>query len=136
MKKTDHAAFGRYVAEWECRQELGRIGRPWSQFYMVVVNWVGDHVATLPDDLEPAIGPNHRKIFHSKDAFRQIEIWKKDIRNKNSHDNQNWWVNVFLLMCLSAYQSHLFLDSTTPKGIPDYSWVISLLKEFSQGQQV
>ena len=134
MKRTDHAAVGRFVAEYECRSELARIGKPWNPLYLLVANWVGDHVATLPDDLEPSIDAAHRKIFHSKDAFRKIEEWKKSIREKNSAANENWWVNVFLLMCLSAYQSHIYLDSTTPMGVLDYQWVIALLKAFSKEQ--
>lgn len=130
MKRADHAAFGRFVAEREGRRELERIGRPWNPFYIVVANWVGDHVATLPDDLEPAISPDHRKIFHSKDAFSKIEQWKGRIRERNSSESPNWWVNTFLIMALSAYQSHIFLDSTTKMGVPDYGWVIKMFRAF------
>jgi hypothetical protein len=130
MKRSDHRAFGRFVAEIECKNELNRIGKPWNPVYIVVVNWVGGHVAALPDDLEPGIDANHRKIFHSRDAYMKIEDWKKSIREKNSASNPNWWVNVFLLMCLSAYQSHIYLDSTTTMGVPDYQWVIALFRTF------
>ena len=136
MKRTDHTAFGRFIAEWECRQELQRIGRPWDPLYIIVVNWVGDHVATLPDDLEPGIDAYHRKIFHNKDAFRKIEDWKKSIRDKDSYSNQNWWLNIFLLMCLSAYQSHIYLDSTTTMRVPDYQWIVHHLKAFSKSLYV
>ena len=132
MKRTDHAAFGRYVAEVACRSELERISKPWNPLYIVVVNWVGDHVATLPDDLEPAIDPDHRKIFHSKDAYRKIETWKSTIRERNSGSNPSWWADVFLLMALSAYQSHIFLDSKTKTAVPDYAWVFALLRSFSE----
>lgn len=99
----------------------------------------------LPDILEPAHHPNHRKIFHSvtvlsgvvastpamfKFADGQLEIAQqkrkqglvaKSTEEKDS-DLLSVWVHEFISgfsrTCLTGYASHLILDSTTPKSLP------------------
>lgn len=131
MNRLEHIKFGKFVAIHTYYQEMDRLGKPrnlWTDMLArKAANWIGKHIATLPDYIEPATNQAHRKIFHSQDAFNKIEKWKQNIR---SNPNPHWQVDISLLMALSAYQSHILLDNTTPMGIPDYSWVWELLKAF------
>ncbi|SRR5216683_1167385 len=69
----------------------------------------------LPDLLEPATGPNHRRFFHSYATagligWANIKAWQDPAlleRDKLS-----------LTIASSSYISHLLADSGTPKRIP------------------
>lgn len=67
----------------------------------------------LPDILEPASHPNHRKFFHSITAYGIVNYFSYRVSNSEfSDDEQN------ILQCaLSGYASHLIADSRTPKGL-------------------
>jgi hypothetical protein len=131
LKRVEHIEFAKFAAWLTYIQETERldIQRDRSTDFLAdkACNWIGKHIGTLPDSLEPGIEKHHRKIFHSEDAFRKIEEWKEQIRSRSS---KNWYADVFLLMALSAYQSHIVLDSTTPMGAPDYKWVWDFLELF------
>jgi membrane-bound metal-dependent hydrolase YbcI (DUF457 family) len=68
----------------------------------------------LPDILEPASNPHHRKFFHSKTTAVATAIaGKKAILSK-----QNPILKSALVGAAAGYGSHLVLDSKTPKGLP------------------
>lgn len=133
MRGVDHKRFGRYVAMQTYKSEMKRRGLQRTELSDAIAraysDWIGGNIAVLPDILEPANGPNHRRLFHSSDAYHKIEEWKRDIMGKQSGD---WQIDVGLVMALSAYQSHIVLDSKTTKGVPDYGWVWTLLKVFNR----
>lgn len=67
---------------------------------------IGYIVACLPDILEPASNPHHRKIFHSLLALGVFIVVTAKTENP-------------LLKTLAAsYTSHLILDGLTPFGLP------------------
>jgi membrane-bound metal-dependent hydrolase YbcI (DUF457 family) len=70
--------------------------------------------ATLPDWIEPATNPNHRKFFHSLTTAGLVGY---GMYGKHTHN-----INVNLLEYVRsigfAYLSHLAADSTTPKSLP------------------
>ncbi len=131
MNRSEHIEFAKFVAMQTYIQEMERLGIQRNSLRdlcaQITAEWIGNNIGTLPDKLEPAVNQNHRKLFHSKDAFNKIEEWKEQLRSRYSN---NWQADVFLLMALSAYQSHILLDSTTPVGVPDYGWVWRLLESF------
>jgi membrane-bound metal-dependent hydrolase YbcI (DUF457 family) len=72
----------------------------------------------LPDILEPATSPNHRKFFHSllfagmlARALHEVRSWKPQT------DTEKFWRQLILLAG-SAYLIHLVLDFTTHKSLP------------------
>jgi len=72
--------------------------------------------ARLPDILEPANNPNHRKFFHSVAVgmgvtYAQLEA-KRKLQNKD-----DFWTEVVSSVGL-GYVVHLLQDSQTPKGLP------------------
>lgn len=76
---------------------------------------IGAYVgSTLPDRLEPADHPNHRKFFHSWFIFvfllATLYALSKCIKNK--------FFFPLVLGTILGYNTHLLADSRTPKGLP------------------
>ena len=134
MHRRDHIKFGKYVAKQTYIQEMQRKNLERTLLAdaaaELAVNWIGNNISVLPDRLEPAVDQYHRGLFHSADLFRKIEEVKQKIRENPPKD---WQVEILLIMTLSAYQSHIALDSTTPMGVPDYDWLWRLLESFNRG---
>lgn len=131
MRKAEHVKFAKFVAKNVYNQETERLGigkEPFRDLCAEIsIDWIGNNIGMLPDLIEPAVNQYHRRLFHSKDVYRKIDEVKAQIQ---SNPSKNWQSDIFLLMALSAYQSHIFLDSKTPMGAPDYQWVGALLKAF------
>ena len=76
---------------------------------------VGSVIALLPDIIEPATNPNHRKFFHSLVlAGGLVAI------THNSEIKQDAYTKEAIELAGYSYLSHLLLDSLTPKGLPLY----------------
>lgn len=76
---------------------------------------VGGVAGVLPDVIEPAINPGHRKSFHSIAAAVIATIAaNKANKSKAISSEAKEIINISAI----AYGSHLFLDSQTPSGIP------------------
>jgi len=131
--KKDHIKVGKFVALEVYKEEMEHRGLQRTAFGDLVAlgtsNVLGTKVASLPDTLEPALSPQHRAVFHSMDVAKALEAVKEDIRN---NPGENWQFDVGLIMAISAYQSHIILDSQTPMGVPDYQWLRDLLELFEQ----
>ena len=67
----------------------------------------------LPDVLEPAKNPHHRKFFHSH-TMRTALVGTILANQGNMKRVSKSLVNAFG----ASYSSHLALDSKTPKGLP------------------
>lgn len=75
---------------------------------------LGSMSGILPDILEPAINPNHRKFFHSWTmgiavAFGLYKTHRSNLPNE---------VKAAITVAGAGYLSHQALDSSTPKGLP------------------
>lgn len=70
---------------------------------------------SMPDIIEPATNPNHRKFFHSAGFSAFLASLLKEFTDGNevSHENK-----LALTILILSYLSHILSDSTTPKGIP------------------
>ena len=68
----------------------------------------------LPDIIEPANDPNHRKFFHSILTSLGVGVGIVAV-NKSDIPKE---IKTALSAAGVGYLSHTFLDSTTPKGIP------------------
>lgn len=97
-------------------EEYGRTKRISGR--IIAVAGGGALCGTLPDLVEPATNPNHRRFFHSiafavtlAIALREIYIW--DVKTDGEK-----LLKVISLVAGGAYLIHLLRDSTTKKSLP------------------
>lgn len=83
----------------------------WGEFFVCTV--AGDAAALLPDILEPADSPNHRKFFHSI-AAAGLVVYAISGRHTDGYSASARKILTVLGM---GYLSHLALDCTTPRAI-------------------
>lgn len=76
---------------------------------------LGGLIASLPDILEPADSPHHRKFFHSI-SFGLILI--NLINNLKNNQNIPIETKEVLIPLAAAYGSHLIADLNTQKSLP------------------
>jgi len=76
---------------------------------------LGSLGGTLPDLIEPATNPEHRKFFHSVGFSTFLSSILKEYVSENDASNEN---KLALSILILSYVSHILSDSTTPKGIP------------------
>lgn len=136
MNSNTHIQYARSIALRTYEQEMHRRGIPrtiGSDFIAAIASkWIGEKIGCLPDAIEPPTNQFHRGIFHSVDAACLAETLKTKIKNTPSQD-PSW--DIFQIMCLSAYQSHIELDSKTPHGVIDCTWIWGLLSGNQQTQR-
>lgn len=80
--------------------------------------FVGYSAGSLPDWIEPALHPNHRKFFHS--------LFFAGVVGAGAYQVYKWepadfWQSILRVAGLSicgAYLVHLAMDASTPKGLP------------------
>jgi len=71
--------------------------------------------ASVPDVLEPADSPNHRKFFHSVSfQFLSSKILLGILQDSNVKPE----IKNIITPLIIGYSSHLLLDLSTPKGLP------------------
>ena len=74
---------------------------------------------TLPDILEPALNPNHRRFFHSVGFSGLLGYGLYQLHQKwQPQDEVEKVIKNMALIAGSAYLIHLAMDSTTPKSLP------------------
>jgi membrane-bound metal-dependent hydrolase YbcI (DUF457 family) len=83
----------------------------WGEF--LVCTAAGGAAALLPDILEPADSPNHRKFFHSITAAGLV-VYSISGRHTSGYSAS---VRKILMVLGMGYLSHLALDCTTPQAI-------------------
>jgi membrane-bound metal-dependent hydrolase YbcI (DUF457 family) len=93
----------------QARRKDGRTSIDWGE----VLGWAagGALLGLLPDMLEPASSPNHRRFFHSIALAAGItrSLCKKEVGNRSDD---------LLFLSGTAYLSHLAADACTPKCLP------------------
>jgi membrane-bound metal-dependent hydrolase YbcI (DUF457 family) len=99
------------VIQWlECLDDPAR-QFDWGE--LVVCCAAGGAAALLPDILEPADSPDHRKFFHSVTAAG-LMVYGMSGRHTDDYSESTRKILTVLGM---GYLSHLALDCTTPRGI-------------------
>lgn len=79
---------------------------------------VGLCLGTLPDIIEPATSPNHRKFFHSYGMVFCVGGATYKLYKWQPNTNEEKIIRFFGLAASVAYLTHLAMDSRTPKGLP------------------
>ncbi len=99
------------IIQWlECLDDKNK-RFDWGEF--LVCTAAGGAAALLPDILEPADSPNHRKFFHSITAAGLV-VYSISGRHTNSYSALARKILIVLGM---GYLSHLVADAGTPKSI-------------------
>lgn len=80
---------------------------------LIICSAASGAAALLPDILEPANSPNHRKFFHSI-AAAGLVAYATSGRHTNNYSKLAR--KIFVVLGL-GYLSHLALDCTTPRAI-------------------
>lgn len=74
--------------------------------------------ATLPDILEPASNPHHRKFFHSLTFGGLVAYGIYKAYQWNPETPAERWLRLISIAAGGAYLVHLLQDAGTPKGLP------------------
>ncbi len=69
----------------------------------------------MPDALEPADSPQHRRFFHSCTGLGTLVCANEKVMQNPEYTPQQ---KALLAAISVAYASHIIVDSTTPAGIP------------------
>src|SRR2546425_7524563 len=90
-------------------------GRPLRSIEGVLVALLGGIGGLLPDLLEPATNPNHRRFFHSLVTAVSLAganhyVWQQPAISLSK--------KAALGITSAGYLSHLLADARTPKGLP------------------
>ncbi|HJP19405.1 MAG TPA: metal-dependent hydrolase [Nitrospinota bacterium] len=85
---------------------------PWEE--LLFNSGVGFLLATLPDIIEPAFNPHHRKFFHSLACGGLIQYAAYGKHTENMDEKIRKRIQISALV----YLSHLVADATTTKSIP------------------
>lgn len=83
--------------------------------YTAVGTIAGIGGGMLPDILEPAISPDHRKLFHTPEAGVALAYG-----TAAALTNPGWALPVMTVVvpAVAGYESHLAADAQTPQGLP------------------
>jgi membrane-bound metal-dependent hydrolase YbcI (DUF457 family) len=97
-------------------QWLDRVDDPSKPFdwgELLVCSFAAGAAALLPDILEPADSPNHRKFFHSLTAAGLVA------HAVSGRHTANYSAPTFRILAAlgTGYLSHIALDCTTPAAI-------------------
>ena len=91
---------------------------PESRFDPIIAGLLGASMGKLPDQLEPAIHPNHRQFFHSVAVLVACVYGVKKLYDWKPDAPATVWLRRVLLVGGAAYASHLVIDGVTPKSLP------------------
>lgn len=80
--------------------------------------FIGKDAGRIPDLLEPATSPNHRKFFHSWVALAAMSYGWKKAYDWQPESDLDKFIRYVALVGGAAVISHLVLDSLTPRSLP------------------
>jgi membrane-bound metal-dependent hydrolase YbcI (DUF457 family) len=109
-------ALGNYFQQQKRKQADPTYQFDWSEMLgkSLLGGAIGSFCGVLPDLLEPATSPRHRKFFHSLTAASAIGYGMYKANKSDLDDSDKELIN----LAGSCYLSHLVLDSNTPFSLP------------------
>ena len=75
-------------------------------------------LGTLPDVIEPACHPNHRRFFHSLAFAGLLGYGLYRLYQWKTEDEFQEFIKLLGLIAGGAYLVHLAMDATTTKSLP------------------
>lgn len=85
---------------------------------LIILFGAGHFGGRMPDLLEPATNPHHRKFFHGLLVLLLLAYGIKKLIDWAPRSATERVVKVGLIAAAVGYASHLLLDSLTPRSIP------------------
>jgi membrane-bound metal-dependent hydrolase YbcI (DUF457 family) len=79
---------------------------------------VGAFCTNLPDILEPATSPNHRRVFHSVACAVVLIVGFKKAWDWKPEGDLRKLLRFVALAGTAGYLAHLALDATTKRSLP------------------
>lgn len=110
-----HRSLGAAIGAGGYMAYKSSVNEPFTIGDLVMCALGGSLVASLPDILEPADGPNHRGFFHSEAMLTLVALAAKASLSNEDLTNKD---KALLGTTLAAYSGHLLQDSETPAGLP------------------
>ena len=114
---SEHAQFNFVAVACACIAVRSREGEPLDGTPLVM-GAAAACLPSLPDLLEPAVHPNHRKFFHSVTTFVAIGYGMHRLYAWEPDDEWQRLIRVVGLVAGAAYLAHLTRDAFTAKSLP------------------
>lgn len=116
-RAAEHAKFNFWAVMATCAVVRYQDGKP-VDGVPVVMGAAAALLPSLPDLLEPAIHPNHRRFFHSWTAVMALSYGMHRLYKWEAKDDSQKLWRVLGLVAGSAYLAHLVRDAFTSKSLP------------------
>jgi membrane-bound metal-dependent hydrolase YbcI (DUF457 family) len=114
---AEHASFNFFAVMVATARVQHQEGRPIDET-AIAMGTAAACLPSLPDILEPALHPNHRRFFHSITLALAIGYgMRRAYKWKTSHAWERF-ARVVLLVGGAAYLAHLARDAFTAKSLP------------------
>jgi hypothetical protein len=115
---AEHATFNFFAVIAATAAVQQQEGRPVDGGAAFAIGTAAACLPSLPDYFEPAVHPNHRRIFHSVTFAIAVTY---AIRQAYKWETKEPWEQVARLAVLTggaAYLAHLVRDAFTAKSLP------------------
>jgi inner membrane protein len=113
----EHAQFKLIAVTCACAIVRDSEGLP-ADATPIAVGAAAACLPSLPDVLEPALHPNHRKFFHSVAVFACLGYGLHRLYKWEAEDDWQRLLRVAGLVAGAAYLAHLTRDAFTAKSLP------------------
>ena len=113
----EHAQFNFIAVACACAIVRDRERQP-VDATPIAVGAAAACLPSLPDVLEPALHPNHRKFFHSVALFAGLGYGLHRLYKWEAEDDLQRLLRVAGLLAGAAYLAHLTRDAFTAKSLP------------------
>jgi inner membrane protein len=114
---TEHATFNFFAVMAATAMAHHQEGRP-ADGTAIVMGAAAACLPSLPDILEPALHPNHRRFFHSIAFALAIAHGMRRVYKWETNDAWERFARGVLLVSGAAYLAHLARDAFTAKSLP------------------
>lgn len=113
--RSEHEFFGALfgmAASCSSKEDPGWLANP------VTGALLGKAAGRLPDIIEPALSPHHRKLFHSWAVFAGMGLAVKAAYDWQPEEEYQKTLRWIAIIAGAGYLSHLLLDSLTKRSLP------------------
>ena len=114
---NEHSAFNLVAVSVATALVEGRDGRPLTVAPMAM-GFTAACFPSLPDLIEPALHPNHRKFFHSWAVVGLLGWGIYRLYDWKPEEGWDQFVRMAGLALGAAYLAHLARDALTTKSLP------------------
>lgn len=114
---AEHAVFNLFTVTAAAAVAQHQEGKPLDGS-TIVMGAAAACLPSLPDILEPALNPNHRKFFHSVTFAVMLGCAMRRVYKWETEGEWERLARILLLVGGAAYLAHLARDAFTAKSLP------------------